>query len=92
MREIREGPDFEECVKRLGGYRAIDEALDTVYEALSRNPYGCPHFEHDLCKVRYVKTKPISWRVPALVVIFTIDEQNNVTLEWIEQDYDDIPF
>ena len=92
MREIREGPDFPGCVEGLGGYRAIDEALDSVIEALMRNPYGCPSFESDFCRVRYIKTKPIGHRIPPLIIIFTIDERNNVTLEWIEEDDDYLPF
>lgn len=92
MRDVSEGPDFPECVRRLGGYRVIDEALDTVYEALMKNPYGCEYFENEFCKIRYVKTKPIGWRIPSLVVWFTIDERHNVTLTWIEEDDDYLPF
>ena len=49
MRSVIEGEYFAECVERLGGYRAIDLALETVIEALGRNPYAFPAIENDWC-------------------------------------------
>ena len=84
MRNIIEGVYFAECVARLGGYRAIDRALETVIEALARNPYGFPLVENDWVKIRYAKTTMIEGYIPPLVVAFRIDEQANVILEWCE--------
>jgi hypothetical protein len=67
-----------------GGYRAIYRALETIIEALARNPYGFPLIENDWVKIRYAKTTMIEGYVPPLVVAFRIDEQANVILEWCE--------
>lgn len=84
MREIIEGLHFAECVERLGGYRAIDLALETIMEALIRNPYGFPSIENDWVKIRYARTRMIEGYIPPLVIAFTIDEKNDVILEWAE--------
>ena len=81
MREIKEGPDFRQCVERLGGYRAIDRAMETIIEGLMRRPEGFPSHQSALCKVRYAKTKPIGDEIPPLVVIFEIDENDDVILQ-----------
>jgi hypothetical protein len=36
VRPVIEGRHFAECVARLGGYRAIDLALETVIEAVEK--------------------------------------------------------
>lgn len=92
MRAIREGPDFRKCVEQLGGYRAIDEAMEPIIDGLMRNPYGFHSFENDWCRLRYARTKPIDDRIPPLIVIFTIDSDNSVTLEWVEEDAEYLPF
>lgn len=84
MRSIVEGPEFAASVARLGGYRAVDLALETIIEALSRNPYAFPLIENDWCKFRYARTKMIEGYMPPLVVVFTIDEDKNVILQWAE--------
>ena len=68
MRSVIEGEYFAECVERLGGYRAIDLALETVIEALGRNPYAFPAIENDWCRIRYARTKMIERYMPALIV------------------------
>jgi hypothetical protein len=52
VRQIVEGDYFAECVERLGGYRAIDLALETIVEALRQNPYGFRSFK--MTGVRFV--------------------------------------
>lgn len=84
MREIIEGEYFAQCVERLGGYRAIDLALETIIDALMRDPYGFPYIENDWVRIRFAKTRMIEGYIPALVVAFTIDRNNNVVLEWVE--------
>jgi hypothetical protein len=84
VREIIEGGYFAQCVEELGGYRAVDLALETIMEALMQNPYGFPLIENDWCKVRYARTTMIEGYIAPLVVAFTIDENNNVVLEWVE--------
>jgi hypothetical protein len=84
VREIIEGEYFAHCVERLGGYRAIDLALETIIDALMLDPYGFPYIENDWVRIRYARTKMIEGYIPALVVAFVIDKSNNVVLEWIE--------
>ena len=85
MREIIASEDFDRCVADLGGYRAIDLAMEPLIEGLMRNPYGFDHFEHDVVSFRYARTKRIG-SVPPLYFIFRIDEDKNVVLEFVAED------
>lgn len=87
MREIIESESFKEAVAGLGGHRAIDAALEPIMEALYHNPYGFPHFENDWTRFRYVRTKALDF-IPALVVIFVVDQNGNVVLQHVEEDQD----
>jgi hypothetical protein len=84
VRNIIESDHFSKCVESLGGYRAIDRALETIIEALVRNPYGFPSIENDWVRFRYARTTMIEGYIPALVVAFTINDNNDVVLEWVE--------
>jgi hypothetical protein len=81
---IIEGEYFAECVERLGGYRAIDLALETIVEALAQNPYGFQLIENDWCKIRYARTNMIEGYIPPLIVAFTITDDHDVILQWAE--------
>lgn len=83
-RSIRYSADFENCVADLGGWRAVDEALEPIIDGLRLNPYGFKKIEDDLVSVRYALTERCGV-VPALIVAFTIDEDRNVTLEWCDE-------
>jgi hypothetical protein len=87
MREIIEAESFKQAVRDLGGYRAIDEALEPIIEGLYRNPYGFTFFQNDWTSFRYARTKALE-STPPLVVIFTIDDKGNVVLEHVEEDQD----
>jgi hypothetical protein len=84
VRQIIEGEHFPECVEQLGGYRAVDLALEAIIEGLTNDPYGFPLIENDWVRIRYARTKTIQGYIPALIVAFTIDERGNVILEWAE--------
>jgi hypothetical protein len=84
VRQIIEGEYFAQCVLNLGGYRAIDLALETIVEALMQNPYGFPVIENDWCMIRYARTTMIEGYIPPLVVAFSITDGNDVILEWAE--------
>jgi hypothetical protein len=84
VRKIVESKYFELCVERLGSYRAIDLALETVIDALTNNPYGFELVENDWVRIRYARTTMIEGYIPALVVAFTINDDNDVVLEWID--------
>jgi hypothetical protein len=83
-REIIYSTAFEAEVETLGGYRAIDEALDPVMDGLYRNPYGFQKFESDFISFRYAITVP-TLELPALIVVFAIGVKGDVTLEHIEE-------
>jgi hypothetical protein len=84
VRQIIEGEDFARSVEALGGYRAVDRALETIIDALMNNPYGFELIENDWCRIRYARTKMIEGYIPALIVAFTIDDQNDVILQWAD--------
>jgi hypothetical protein len=84
VRQIIDGEYFAECVERLGGYRAVDSALETIIEALMQNPYGFTLIENDWCKIRYARTTMIEGYIPPLVVAFTITDDHDVILQWAE--------
>jgi len=58
--------------------------LETIIEALMRNPFGFPSIENDWVRIRYARTTMIEGYIPPLIVAFVIDENNDVILEWAE--------
>lgn len=82
-REIVFSKEFDLCVETLGGYRAIDRAIDAVIDGLSRNPYAFDRFETDEFSFRYARTKKLG-NLPELSIIFTIGADRRVTLESVE--------
>ena len=87
MRSIIEEDSFAEAVGALGGYRAVDLALDSIKHALMRNPYGFTLHENQFTSFRYAVTRKVMWatkQIPPLVVIFTIAENGNVHLQHAE--------
>lgn len=84
MREIIEGADFAASVEQLGGYRAVDLAVETVIDALVRNPYAFPLIENDWVRIRYARTTMIEGFIPPLILAFEIDGDGNVMLQWAE--------
>jgi hypothetical protein len=87
MREIIESDEFKAAVQRLGGHRAVDDALEPIIEALYLNPYGFEFFQNDWVSFRYARTKRLEF-VPALVVMFTIQANGDVILQHVEEDKD----
>jgi hypothetical protein len=85
MRNLIESEYFAECVERLGGHRAVDEALEPIIDGLTNDPYGFEKFENDFCSFRYARTRQIEGYIPPFVVVFTINEDKNVFLEWIDE-------
>lgn len=83
-RQIIYSVAFDRAVEALGGYRAIDTALDTIIDGLYRNPYGFNKFENDYISFRYAITLATA-EMPPLVVIFVIGENGDVTLEHVEE-------
>jgi len=84
VRQVIEGEYFAKCVEELGGYRALDLALETIIDALANNPYGFPLIESDWCRIRYARTHMIEGYIPPLIVAFTIEDNNDVVLQWVE--------
>lgn len=89
MRNIIWGHEFTRQVEKVGGFRIVDEAMAPIIDALSRRPYGFPKIENDFTSFRYAKTAPIPGKLGALTIIFVLDENKDVMLEWFDED---IPF
>ena len=89
MRSIIWSADFSAQVEKAGGARLVDEALAPILDGLMNRPYGFYKFENDFCSFRYAKTQALLGKLGALTVIFTIDKEKNVVLEWYDED---IPF
>jgi hypothetical protein len=85
-REIIYSHEFTKGVEALGGYRAVDRALESIMDGLEKNPYGFHIYESDSLSFRFAISKPID-DMPSLVVIFTITKNKDVTLEWIEENH-----
>lgn len=83
MRSIISSHEFDRQVEALGGAKALDEVFLPLVDVLTVNPYSFPLFENDFTSFRYALTKENAV-TPALAIIFTIDENKNVVLEWIE--------
>jgi hypothetical protein len=75
---------FDACVDELGGYLLLDPVIDGVIEGLRRNPYIFPKFENDFISFRYAVTVKVG-DIPPLVVIFRIEKDGSVTLEYLEE-------
>ena len=84
MRGIKFDPEFDTAMERLGGYRLVDEALEPILDGLYRNPWGFPFIENDWIRIRYGHTLPTQ-TLPALLVVFRIEPNNDVTLLYAEE-------
>ncbi len=83
-RSIFFAPSCDAAAALLGGYERIDCSLDSAILGLSVNPYTHPTVESDFYQARYITTIPIG-DVPALVWLFHIDTNNDVTLWYVEE-------
>ena len=84
MRKLLYEASFDFAVEALGGYRAVDVALEPILDGLIRNPYGFNVIENDWTKMRYVITKA-TLDIPALLVMFKIEEGGDVALVHAEK-------
>lgn len=83
MRQIIFSTSFDDAAEKLGGYRVIDEALETVMDGLRLNPYGFERFENDWISFRYAITEAIGI-APPLLFIFRILQNRDVELTHVE--------
>jgi hypothetical protein len=84
MRGIRSDSDFDAAVERLGGYRLVDRAMEPIIDSLYRKPWEFNLIENDWVRIRYAITKPTE-NLPALIVLFQIEDNNDVTLLHVEE-------
>lgn len=89
MRQIIWSAEFSEQVEKAGGFRLVDEALSPIIDGLMRNPYGFPKFENDFVSFRYARTEALHGKLGALTIIFTIEKDRSVVLQWYDED---LPF
>lgn len=89
MRNIIWGHEFTQQVEKAGGARVVDEALAPIIDALMRNPYGFPKIETDYTSFRYARTEAVPGVLGPLTVVFVLDENKDVMLEWYDEE---LPF
>jgi len=89
MRQIIWSDEFSAQVEKAGGARLVDEALTPIIDGLMRNPYGFQKYENDFVSFRYAKVEALQNGLGSLTVIFIIDEDRNVVLQWFEEE---LPF
>lgn len=89
MRNIVWSEHFSQQVEKAGGARLVDEALAPIMDGLVRNPYGFGLHETDYFSFRYAKTQALPGKLGALTIIFTVNDVNDVVLEWYDED---LPF
>jgi hypothetical protein len=82
-RRIIYSEEFDEQARALGGIPLVDQALDPITDALQRNPRSFNYLETDWFRIRYAITKPFG-NIPALLVYFQIDADDDVIMEWVE--------
>lgn len=84
---IVEEASFLAAVQKLGGALRVDTAIEILVEPLSRKPHEFRSIELGGNRFRYAVTRPIKTaRLPALVVIFTIDDETRqVKLQHVEE-------
>jgi hypothetical protein len=91
-RTLVDGPEYLEQLatlgKRFGGIRQVDDALESLMWALPRRPEDWPVIPGTRA-LRVAKTARYSWAggmIPRLRVYFTIPNDHQVLLLWIEAD------
>ena len=83
MRQILFSKEFDLAVEKIGGYRAVDLALETILDGLRLNPYGFSKFENDWTSFRYAITKGFEV-IPPLLIYFLILQNHDVELTHVE--------
>ena len=79
--------EFDAAVERLGGYRVVDLALETIMHGLQADPRGYTLFESEFTSFRFAVTRRVNWgtvEIEPLVVTFTIDADDDVHLQHVE--------
>jgi hypothetical protein len=83
MHRIIYSEEFDEQAEAIGGILFIDQAMRPLIDALERNPRAFRSLETAWFRIRYAITKPHGY-FPALLIYFSIDEDEDVIMEWVE--------
>ena len=83
MRRIIYLEEFDAQARALGGINFINEALRPVIDGLERNPRTYRYIQTEWYRIRYAITRPHG-NFPALLVYFSIDEDDDIIMEWVE--------
>jgi hypothetical protein len=76
--------EFDECAKRLGDPRLVDDAVAPIVDALYSDPSAFQVIATDWVRCRYAVTRATA-HLPPLIVIFTIEENGDVIIGDIEE-------
>jgi hypothetical protein len=79
-----------ECVRKLGDYRQIDELIGHLKWRLARDPISYSFRPSPKLKTRQAFTEELADSVPVMRVFFVIENEDLISLLWIE-DADDAP-
>jgi hypothetical protein len=79
-----------ECVRKLGGYRQVDELIGHLKWRLARDPISYSFQPSPKLKTRQAFTEELAESVPVMRVFFVIENDNLISLLWIEN-ADDVP-
>lgn len=87
LRGIFEHPKFTELCQELGDLHDIDGALEGIKESLriSAETYPILPGRNSLRMIRTRRTVRATGISPGLRVYFSICDENNVELKWIEE-------
>jgi hypothetical protein len=91
-RTIREEKSFSECVQRLGGPGYVDELIGHLKWRLSRDPISYSFQVSPRLRTRVAFTEELGDSVPVMRVFLTVEDDELVSLLWIEQVDDAAPF
>jgi hypothetical protein len=83
-RRIDFHPEFNEAAKAIAPKATINTLLLPITDAVQRNPRAFKSIEIDGFGCRYVITRP-TLGLPALVLTFEIDKDDDVLFTWIEE-------
>lgn len=89
-RTIREEKSFSECVEQLGGHGRVDELIGHLKWRLARDPISFSFQVSPNRRTRQAFTEDLADSVPVMRVFFSVEDDELVSLLWIE-DADDAP-
>lgn len=84
IRTLRESDQYKfQCEEITTDAKRLDEQLEGITWVIARKPDSCTKIFNAEGDVRMIETEQFPG-APKLLVLFTIDDSNYCTLQWIE--------